>query len=163
MRTKTVAPVDHHDRLGDPLQVHRPVERRVTAADDQDPLAGERLQIQHAIVQPFVVPPVDVFERQLARGERADAARDQDRPAGILVLVGHDREARLPVLLAAAQPGDLFRQVHRRLPLQALLGEPFHQVLRENLRKSRNVEDVFLGIERGQLTAHLIEIVDQAV
>src|SRR5258708_29721670 len=44
-----------------------------------------------------------------------------------------------------------------------MLGEPLHEILCQDLGKSRDVEDVFLGIERGQLAAHLIEVVDQAV
>src|SRR6267143_418348 len=87
-----VAPVDHPDGFGDALKVHRPVERRVTAADDENPLARKGLQIEHAIVESLVVPLIHVFERQLARREGADPAGDQDRAALILILVGDDRE-----------------------------------------------------------------------
>src|ERR1044072_7503716 len=114
-------------------------------------------------MQPFVVPAIDVLERQLARGERADAAGDEDRATGILVLVGDDGEAGLAVVVGAAQPDHLFREVHRRLPAESLLRESFHQVLREDLRKARDVEDVFLGIQRGELAADLVEVVDQAM
>jgi len=160
---EAVAAVNHHDRLRDPLQIHRPVECRVAAADDEDALAGEGARIQHAIMQTLLVPLIHVFERQLPRGERPDPAGDQHRPARILVFIGDDREQRLAVLLAAAQPDDFLGEVDRRLPLQALLGEGLHEVLGENLRKTGDVEDVFLRIERGQLATDLVEVVDQTV
>src|SRR5688500_3348759 len=53
--------------------------------------------------------------------------------------------------------------MHRRIPAEPLLRQSLHEIFRQDLRKAGHVEDVFLGIERGELAADLIEIVDQAV
>src|SRR5947207_3354616 len=82
-----------------------------------------------AIVQALVVPAVGVFERELAGRERTNATGDQHRPARILILIGEDGEERLAVLLAAPEADDLFAEMDRRLPLQALFREGLHQVL----------------------------------
>ena len=50
--------------------------------------------------------------------------------------------------------------MHRLVELRRLLGERFHEILREHLRKAGDVEDVFLGIERGELAAELRQRVD---
>jgi len=81
----------------------------------------------------------------------------------VSVLVGDDGELLLPILLGSLETGHLLGQVHRRIPAEALLGESFDEVFRENLRKTGDIEDVLLGIERGELAADLIEIVDQAM
>src|SRR6266568_5344559 len=86
MGAKAVAPVDHHNGLGDPLKVHGPIERGVATAHDENALAAEDSGIEHAIVQPLVVPTVGVLERQLAGRKRANTAGDQYRPPRILVL-----------------------------------------------------------------------------
>src|SRR3989454_11595448 len=39
--SEPVAPVNHQDPLGDALEVHRPVERRVAAAHEEHTLPGE--------------------------------------------------------------------------------------------------------------------------
>ncbi len=145
MRAEAVTAVNHDDRFCDGVQVHRPVERRVTTTDDQDALPRERARVQDAIVQSFVVPTIHVLERQLARREGADPAGDQYRTARILVLVGDDREERLAVVLTPPQPDDFLGEMDRGLPLQALFRERLH------------------GIERGQLATDLIEVVDQSV
>src|SRR5688572_9363503 len=53
--------------------------------------------------------------------------------------------------------------MHRRIPAEPLLRQSLHEIFRQDRRKAGHVEDVFLGIERGELAADLIEIVDQAV
>jgi len=47
------------------------------------------------------------------------------------------------------------------LELEGLLGHPLHEVLGEHLRETGHVEDVLLGVQRGELAAHLVEVVDQ--
>src|SRR5207247_7428446 len=68
----------------------------------------------------------------------------------------------LAVLRRALQPSDLLAEVDRRLPLQPLLGHSLHEVLGEDLGEARDVEDVLLRVERRELAADLIEVVDQA-
>ena len=128
VRAEAVAAVNHHDRPGDPLQVHGPVERRVAAAHQQDALAAECLRVEHAVVQPFPVPAIHILDGQFAGGEGADAARDQHGVRRVLVLVRHDREGRLAVLRVALQARHVLAQVHRLLELERLLGHPLHEV-----------------------------------
>src|SRR5438046_763526 len=71
----------------------------------------------------------------------------------------HTRRTCEPLALQARHG---LAQVDPRLPLQRLLGKAPHQVLGEDLGDARDVEDVLLGVERGQLAARLIERVDQA-
>src|SRR5206468_17065 len=52
-------------------------------------------------------------------------------------------------------------QVDGLLELEGLLGHPLHQVLGEDLWEARDVEDVLLRVQRRELTAHLVEVVDQ--
>ena len=49
----------------------------------------------------------------------------------------------------------------RRAPAQSLGREILHQVLAENLGEAADVEDVFFGIERRDLSAHVVQRVDQ--
>src|SRR5438876_1812329 len=162
MGAEPVAAVDHQDPLRDPLQVHRPVERGVTAAHQQDTLSGEDRRVEDAVIQPPAVPVVRVLERQLARRERADPTGDEHGARRIGVPVGHHREAGRAVIRSAFEADDLLTEVHRSLPLQRLLRHAAHQVLGEDLRKSGNIEDVLLRIERRELAADLVERIDQA-
>ncbi len=162
MGAEAVAAVHHHDALGDPLEVDRPIEGGVAAAHQQHPLVGERLGVEHAIEHPAPVPAVHVFERQLARGERADAAGNQDRVRRILVLVGNQYESRTPVVRFPTQPDHLLGQVNGCVKLDRLLGHAADQVFREHLGEAGDVEDVLFRVERGELAADLVEVVDKA-
>ena len=46
------------------------------------------------------------------------------------------------------------------LELERLLGQRAHEILRQDLRKAADVEDVLLGIEGGELPAELRQRVD---
>src|SRR5207249_1381258 len=157
-----VAPVNHEDPLGDALEVHRPVERRVATAHEQHALPGEDPGFEDAVVQPLPVPAAYVFERQLARREGADPPRDEHGARRVLVGLGDDGEGRFAVLRLALQADHLLSEMDRGLELERLLGHPLHEVLGEHLGEAGDVEDVLLGIERRELPAHLVEVVDQA-
>ena len=78
VRAEPVAPVDQHDRLGDALQVDRPVEGRVAAADEEHPLALELLRVEHLEVEPLLLESVLALDAELPGLEGADAGRDDD-------------------------------------------------------------------------------------
>ena len=59
----------------------------------------------------------------------------------------------MAVLLVEA--GDALSQVRRLVELRRLVSQRLHEVLGEDLRIPRDVEDVFLRIERGELPAEL--------
>ena len=48
----------------------------------------------------------------------------------------------------------------RLVELARLLGQRLHEILRQHLRKAGDVEDVLLGIQRGELAAELRQRVD---
>ena len=62
------------------LEVHRPVERRVAAADEQDALALELLRIEHLEVEALLLEAILALDAEPPRLERADAGRDEDGP-----------------------------------------------------------------------------------
>src|SRR5207244_3999375 len=128
----------------------------------QHALAAEDLGVEDAVMQPLAVPAVHVLERQLARREGADPARDEHGARRVLVGLGDDGEDRLAVLGLAFQADHLLSQMDGRLELERLLRHPLHQGLRQDLGEAGDVEDVLLGIERRELPAHLVEVVDQA-
>ena len=63
---------------------------------------------------------------------------------------------------SSSSPTTLWCEMNRLLELRRLLGERAHQVLGEDLGKAGDVEDVFLGVERGELAAELRQRVDEA-
>jgi hypothetical protein len=144
------------------MTTDRAIPCRCTTADEQHPLTGEHLGVEDVVVEPLPGPAVGVLERELARRERTDAARDQHGAGRICPLLGDDAERRLAVLGPAGQARHLLPQVDGRLELKRLFGHPLHEVLRQHLGEARDIEDVFLGIEGDQLPTHLVEIVDHA-
>src|SRR5687768_17075290 len=133
-----------------------PVERRVATADDHDALIPVVLRVRDRIVDAATVPGLRTRMRQPPRREGADPRGDDDgaRRESFVVRLQHE----MPVVLV--QPRDTLAEVRGLLELRGLVAQRLHQVLREHLRIARDVEDVFLGVERGQLAAQLGERVD---
>src|SRR5690349_21509358 len=102
------------------------------------------------------VPRLRTLLRQPARRERADARRDDDRPRGETILVRDEHE--MPVLFLEAD--HVLAEVDRLAELRLLFGELLHEILGEDLRKTGDVEDVFLGVQRRELSAELRQRVD---
>src|SRR5438132_4941408 len=63
------------------------------------------------------------------------------------------------MIVFSLQPQHVLIQERGKLELRGLLGERLDQLLRENFRVAGDVEDVFLGVQRGQLSAELRESV----
>ena len=98
-------PVDQRHALGDRLQVQRPVERGIAAADDDEVVAAEILHAAHRIEDALALIGLDAGDRRALRLERAAAGRD-DHDLGLehLVLVGGDAEACRPPASRAPTP-----------------------------------------------------------
>ena len=64
--------------LRDGLQIERPVERAVAAADDQQTLAAEGLHLAHGVEDGFSFIGFDAVDRRALWLERAAAGRDHD-------------------------------------------------------------------------------------
>ena len=65
-------------------------------------------------------------------------------------------------ILDFLEPGHDLVEANLAAELQCLLGESLHQVFGEHFGKARNVEDVFLGVQRHQLAAEGGEGIHQA-
>src|SRR6185437_4504255 len=65
-----------------------------------------------------------------------------------------------PAVILFLQTDDPLPQIHGSPELRRLLVQALDQVLGEDFREARDVEDVFLRIDGGQLTTHLVQVVD---
>ena len=86
MGPEPIAPVNQHDRLGDALEVDRPVEGRVAAADQQHPLTLELPRVEHLEVEPRLLVVLLALDPELPGLEGSDAGRDDDGPGRIVVV-----------------------------------------------------------------------------
>ena len=62
-----IATMHQGQALGDRLEIERPVERRVAAADDHDVLVAKILHAAHGVKHRFVFIGVDLGDRRLLR------------------------------------------------------------------------------------------------
>ncbi len=60
-----VAAMDERDLLGDRMQVQRPVESRIAAADDEHVLVAKFFHLSHGVEDGFVFIGLDAFDRRL--------------------------------------------------------------------------------------------------
>jgi len=98
---------------------------------------------------------------ELARLEGPVAGGDDQRPAEEgAALVRRDREQLLAVLAQALERLDFLAQSHVGAVLEPLLGAEIDQRLTLDLRIAGDVEDVLLRIDGGDLTADLLEALD---
>ena len=140
-------------------EVERPVERRVAAAGDQQPLAAERLHLAHRVIDRLRLVGLDAGDRRALRLERAAAGRDHDDLASnTLPAFGRDAEQRIADLLDVL---DHLVEMEGRIERLDLLHQRVGQALAGDLRDAGNVVDRLLGIELGALAADLVEDVDE--
>ena len=108
-------------------------------------------------------PLLEALDRQRARLERAVAGRDDDRAREVrAALVGRDRPQLLAVALDALERLDGLAQQRLGAVLQPLLDHAVDVLLAVDLREAGDVEDVLLGVDRGDLAAELLEALDDA-
>src|SRR5262249_46663590 len=81
---------------------------------------------------------------------------DDDRPGWKALPVRNENEVAVLFL----ETHHALAEVNRLLELARLLGERLHEIFREDFGKARDVEDVFLGVQRRQLTAELRQRMD---
>ena len=100
-----VAAMHQRQALGQRLQIERPVERRVAAADDQDVLVAELLHLAHGVEHRLRLVGLDAGDRRTLGLERAAAGRDDDDlRLEHLAGVGGDAEQRIADALEARSP-----------------------------------------------------------
>src|SRR3954447_25367935 len=64
------------------------------------------------------------------------------------------------MIVGSLERGDVLIEVRPEVELCGLIDQRADQVLGQNLRVSADIEDVFLGVKRGQLTTQLRQGVD---
>ena len=156
------------DALRDRLQVQRPVERGIAAADDEHILVAELLHLAHRVEDAVAFIGLDARHRRPLRLERAAAGGDDhDLALEHLAAVGLDPEERLAELLDAldhlvemecrVERLDLLHQVSMR-PCPVTTGSPEcrrsafpDRVRRTGRRACQNVDEVRFDIEEAQL------------
>ena len=145
--------------LRDWREIHRPVERRVAAAGDDDAAPAELLDFAHGIehARPFI--RLDAGNRRALRHEAAAARGDDDHGRG-----QHGSkiggEAPLAVFGLVERGGHL-AEMKDRFERLDLFEQPVGQLLAGADRNAGNVIDRLLGIKLGALSAGPVENVDE--
>ena len=157
-RAILVAPVHERDVLGNLREFQHPVERRIAAAENRQPLAGELLRVPYAVVHAFTFERINTVCAQRSRLEGADAGRDDHRlRIELLAGAGLDQER---VVVLTLHDGHFLAEVHARLERRDLLHQLLGQLVAGAHGNGRNVVDGFVGIELGALTAGLANRID---
>ncbi len=160
MGSKAIAPVDEHDRLGNALEIHRPVEGRIAATHQQHPLVLELFGVDHLEEESLLLVAVLSFDPQLPCLEGPDARGDYDGLRGIVVIRGFQHEVAAVTVLDLAESRHHLAQVGCGAKLESLGRHVAHQILGQHLGEAGDVEDVFLGIERHELATERRKRVD---
>src|SRR4029077_2900470 len=138
--------VNQHHRLGYSLEVDRPVERGVAAADEKHALILELSRVENLEVESPLLVFLLSLHPELPSLESPDAGRDNDGPSRIDVVTRLEEEVTCVAALDPAKPGDYLTQMGGGAELQSLRRHVPHQVLGQNLREAGDIEDVFLRI-----------------
>ena len=153
-----VAAMDQRQRFGEGLQVERPVEGAVAAADNHDVAPAHALRLAHRVENGMAFIALDALERRPLGRERPAACRNdhdlrQEDGAGIA------RQAKAPVGLAN-ESVDTLGKVKVRPERLDLFHQPVGQFLTADDGEAGNVIDRFFRIEFGALAARAVEDVD---
>ncbi|MCY1231998.1 hypothetical protein D9M72_444650 [compost metagenome] len=155
---EAVAAVNHHHRLGLADQVQRPVQRRITAADDHQVAAMEAARVLDAVEQLLAVELVEALDLQRARLERAHAGSDED---GLGDEAGSERGLdEEAAVFAALNDGDFLAQVEGGLERLDLLEQVVGQFLAGADGHGRDVVDGLVRIEFHALAADHLQGID---
>ena len=151
-----VAPVQQRQAFGDRLEVERPVERRVAAADDEHVLAAQVLHAAHGVVHGRALVGLDAFERRTLRRERAAARGDHDDLGAGTDLPASVRDPEAAVSPSA--PASSTRSPRWNCAPNGLICSISRSVSSwpVTIGEARNVVDRLLGIELGALAAGLV-------
>ncbi len=125
---EAVAAVDDRDLLRPVLEVERPVNGRVAAADDQDTLVAEPPLVLDEVVDAVVHVLLDARPAQPVRLERTDAGREDHRSGEMLVRGTAEAPDLLTVHLLPGQRVHALVEDVRRLKEVALLDQQLDEV-----------------------------------
>jgi len=149
-RAVIVTAMDQREGRGFRPQCQCPVQRRVTAAEDGQPLALEDRGIRHPVMDGLPFERVGTIEVQLARLEGAHAAGNEDR-LRLEFLAGRRADQEPARLLLERY--HLLAQVESRAEGLDLLHQVGNQLRAGTDRNRRDVVDRLVGIQPGALPA----------
>ena len=156
--TEVITAMQQRHGLCQRLQVDHPVQRRVTASDDQDVLVAKIFHPLHRIEHRRAFKIVDPRDRRLFRLEAAATGSNHHHLAVELQpAIGFQLEALIRQLL---QRGHHLVVVVRRVERSCLLKQPVGKFLPGHDRQCRNVVDRLFRIKLGTLAARLVQNVD---
>ena len=140
--------MDERDGLRDRVERPRPIEGGVAAADDDHILASVCVEFGNEVDDAAVHPLVANGDG--ARLERSDSRSDHDRFAAD---GGSCRGLNRDAIGVFGEPDRLLAQHVRRIEMSRLFNEAIDQRTTLDGGEARHVEDVFLGVHRGDLPA----------
>src|SRR5947209_9360699 len=159
---KIVAAMHEGQALGDRLQVQRPVQSGIAAADDDDIAAAILLHLAHGIEDGLAFVGVDAGDGRALGLERAAAGGDHHRlHIEGLAVVGRHFKARRAIRALLGQAVDHLAEMECRMKRLDLLLEILDESLAGDDREARNVVDRLFRIELGTLPAGFRQDVDE--
>src|SRR5690348_7620920 len=163
MGAELLAPMHQGDAGCDRLQHQAPVDRRISASDDDDILVDEARAVGNEVVE--AAAEEVLARRQRTRREGADPSSDDHRPSvDHRARAGADAVARRYVGVAGA--GDdlvllrFLSEEVRRLVLRRLRDQSVDQLTTGDHRQPGDVVDLLLRVHRADLAAELAQRVD---
>ena len=141
--------------LRDRLEVDRPVERRVAAADDHDVLSGVRREAGHEELHPAPSQPSPA-----GRGRGLNLPMPAVIRSAFAVTSLPSSRVIVTSSSALVEPGGGAVEQVLRLGGVRLLDERVDEIAALDRGEARDVEDLLLRIHRGDLAAQLRERVD---
>ncbi len=153
-----VAAVNEGDGFGDGLEVQRPIQRAVAAADDDDVFTREFIHLAHGVEYGCTFEVFDAGDRGFFRHEGA-AARGDDDDFGFEDFAGVGGE--FPAVSRLFEGFGHFLEVELRGEGRDLFEQAGGQVVACDDRPSGDVVDGFFGVKLRALAARFIEDVDE--
>ena len=154
---KCAPAMDEGDLLGDAQETVGPVQGGVSASDNQNSPVSEQFQILDIVVDPFSLHALDVGDVKGTRDKGAHACGNDHRAGEVDVAwLGLHFQQASGVL---DKPGHFFVQADPGGKFHGLFYLTIDKFAGQDLGEPRNVVDVFVGVEGGQLAAKLGEAI----
>src|SRR5262249_26227292 len=135
-----------------------PIDRRVSAAHDQNPLVAELLFVLDCVKQALVLESLVVIDVELLGYAGARSQRQNNGLAVVLAaFIGNQLEI---AVFQAIEADHLFAQADCRFEQLRLNGQILCKIFSQDLRVSGDIVDIFLGIQGRQLSTEFGEHVD---
>src|SRR5690625_4639236 len=126
------------------MESESPVDCRVAATDDQDPLVVKSTQLRHEVVNAPPLESLNIFDIEFFGCEGTHAYGNDHSSAGMTPFIGLDGKNLIHPWTDFLNG---FTEACRYRKLKGLLFELRDEIFRSHLRKPRNVVNVLFGVE----------------